>query len=174
MENNYLSRKDLLLRPNWDLTRVQAFAHDRVKKSDTGRGRPSYLYLQSRVEAFERGENTPSELESVAPKKVLIVGELTDGHKTFLDVFDKAKPGEGLPGIDAPKAPSMHASVFNEGPARVSVVKPIVPPTITEAIIKHAPIVVPPTPKGTKPHITLITVDDEGKETIVPTPIVVD
>jgi hypothetical protein len=175
MENKYLTRKEILARGAfWDLTRVQGFAHDKIKKSETGRGRPSYLYLESRVEAFERGESIASELEALPKKVLIVVGELTDDHKTFLDAFDRAKPGEGLPGIDSPKAPTPRASVFNEGPRTVSVVRPIVQPARANAAPKHSPLTFPPTPKGEKPTIKLVVVDSDGKETLVPTPIVVD
>jgi hypothetical protein len=185
----YLTRKEILSRgPFWDPSKVASFPHDMVKKSDTGRGRPSYLYLQSRVEAFERGESIPSALVEALPKpkstgnelesrldRALAkadkpVGAFTPKHATFLDAFASATPGNGLPGNDVPKVPSVHASVFNEGPKVVSQVRPIVPPAISQAITRHAPLVIQPTPKGEKPRIRLIVVDSEGRESLVQTP----
>jgi hypothetical protein len=170
MENKYLTRKDLLSRPNWDLTRIQGFQHDQVKKSETGRGRPSYLYLQSRVEAFERGESIPSELQEAGKPVKCPIAE------TVKKVFNTPMgPIEGLPqslvdAINKEKSKSIHSTVFNEGPKRVSVV----PPGIVEAIKahapKHSPLVFPPTPKGERPRIKLVVVDAEGRESLVQTP----
>ena len=164
MEDKYLTRKDILARGAfWDLAKVQNFAHDLVRKSESGRGRPSYLYLLTRVEAFERGESVPSEFVGALPTPKGKAIDLEDRLDKALASADKAS-----------SAPSIHASVFNEGTRIVSRVPPAIITAIRENAPRHAPILVPPTPRGVKPHITLITVDDDGKESIVATPIVVD
>lgn len=71
----YYTRKELLDR-KWELADIQAFPHDKIKKSETGRGRPSYLYLVSRVEQKEKGLTVDLSEIHLAPIATPIVPSL--------------------------------------------------------------------------------------------------
>lgn len=88
----YYNRADMLAK-GWTITDVQKFPHDKTKRSETGRGRPSYLYLETRVNDFKAtGKCQPSELEVASAVETINRAASQSAFKPKLFMVERPDP----------------------------------------------------------------------------------